>query len=85
MRDRGAPGARVISISLYDQDRRWVGSYDIPGTRRAVLDMVAAKVATLPADSGDADERRANRAGGRPALFRIGTAGDLLPLPTVRA
>ena len=74
----------MIAISLYDQDRRWVGSYDIPGTRRAVLDMVAAKVATLPADSADPDERRANRTGGRPALYRIGTSGELASLP-VRA
>lgn len=71
-------------ISLYDQERRWVGSYDIPGGRAAVLAAVVAEVAKLPADSLDPDERRANRTGGRPAFFRFGSAGDLRPLPAVR-
>lgn len=61
----------LTTISLYDADGRWCGSYDMPGTRKEILRTVAEKVAALPPHPKN------------PTQYRMGKARVSRPIPVL--
>lgn len=71
-------------LSIYDQDRRWIGGGPVLAglSRVEAVERVARYAASRPADPTDPDERLHIREGGRPALYKWSDqSGDLRPLP----